>query len=135
MPETIEQPHTIRFDHNGETLEAVATVKSIERREERVSPLVGGDRIGLEAHMLVLLGDATEPVSYHLSMLVEETDWTIDAKFGPGSYPHWSHGFGVRYLATKGLPVEFDDVLNALAKERGLAEQIGHDTPLILAHA
>lgn len=135
MPENTEQRHTVTFKQEGETLEAVATVKSIERREEQVSALLGGDRIGLEAHMLVLLGDAAKPVSYHLSMLVDETDWTIDAKFGANGFPHWSNGYGARYLRTRGLPVEFDDVLNTLAKERGLAERIGRDTPLVLPRA
>ena len=85
------------------------------------------------AQLLVTAQGATAPTSYHLSMLVGECDWVIDARFGPDCSRFWSGGFGARYTAPKGAPEEFAEVVDREAVAAGLVEQIGRQIPLVLA--
>lgn len=125
--------HTVEVHQDGETFTLTAIVTEMRKREEACDPLLGGDRIGLEAHLQLLQGGEDKATSYFLSRLVGEPCWIIDAKFGPHGYPHFSHGFGARYLKLKGILPELGDLLDTLARKQDLAARIGRDIPLVLA--
>lgn len=46
--------------------------------------------------------------------------------------PRFMHGFGVRYLKKSTVLPEIADVLDTLARDCGLAAEIGRDIPLVL---
>jgi len=48
-----------------------------------------------------MVRDTTDGSTLHLSQLDGETYWVADGLFGPGSFPHWCHGFGSRYTLLK----------------------------------
>ncbi|MGW4527801.1 hypothetical protein [Amycolatopsis sp. NPDC004378] len=115
----------------GEELSTVtATVVSVEHREENG---IYGPMVGLDARLHVLFSDDTQPHSYFLSRLLEEEYWVQDAHFGPTSFPHFSHGFGARYLKLRGIHPALEALLDEAARTRGLATAIGPDIPLTLA--
>ncbi|SRR6266571_135426 len=96
---------------------------------------VYGRIVGLDARLHVTFAGRAEPHVYHLSRLVGEEFWAQDAHFRPGSYPHFVHGFGSRTVQVRYTPVELEALLDQAAITLGLAEQIGPDTPLVLAAA
>lgn len=115
----------------GEELPAVtAAVVSVERREENG---VYGPMAGLDARLDVQFPDDARPHSYFLSRLVEEPHWVQDAHFGPTGFPHFSNGFGARYLKLRGIHPALEALLDEAARTRGLAAAIGPDIPLTLA--
>lgn len=91
-----------------------ATVVSLEHRQETD---FGGTRAGLSAHLQV----GEPPHSYFLSRLVGETDWIIDAHFGPQGMPYHCHGFGARYLQVRAIAPELAKLLDQQAHELGLS--------------
>jgi len=123
-------PHTVTVTRDAHSTVYTVTIPTMEHHQE---PGIIRPAVGLYAILRVTGDQNTRPASYHLSMLVGETDWTVDAKFGTGSFPHWSNGFGARYLKTKTMPDEFAQVLDRAAHAAGLVQQIGRQTPLILA--
>lgn len=127
MPETSEgtQTYPLAIEQDGSTFHITVAVPQMEQRHEAVSPLLGGDRTGLEAQLKLTQGDEPQETTFFLSRLVDEKAWIIDAKFGPNGFPHWSHGFGSRVTIPKGILPEIEDALDSIARERGLAEQIG----------
>lgn len=79
-----------------------------EVHAETARSFLSGDSEGIYAHVAFPSGN-----SFDVSRLEGEMDWTVDASWGPGSFPHWCHGFGARYLLTKviadaGLVAELD---------------------------
>lgn len=116
----------------GAELSVTATVVNVERREENG---IYGRMIGLDARLDVLFADDTQPHSYFLSRLVDEPFWVQDAHFGPNSFPHFSHGFGARYLRLRGIHPALEALLDEAARTRGLADEIGPDIPLVLPAA
>jgi len=106
-----------------------ATVLDIKHSEEIG---VHGRLVGLEARLHVLFPGAGDPHSYFLSRLVDEPFWVQDAHFGPGGFPHFSHGFGARYLKLRGIHPALEALLDEAALDRGLAAEIGPDIPLVL---
>lgn len=115
----------------GEELSTVtATVVSVEHREENG---IYGPMVGLDAQLHVLFAGDTDPHSYFLSRLVEEEYWVQDAHFGPSSFPHFSNGFGARYLKLRGIHPALEALLDEAARARGLAAEIGPDIPLVLS--
>lgn len=122
------EPITITVQVEEETATVTLTVRSIERREERDA---FGHKDGLEAQLAVELSPGERPTTFFLSRLAQETEWIIDAKFGANGFPHFSNGFGARYLRLKTPLPEIGDVLDQAARDRGLVEQIGRDVPLI----
>lgn len=123
---------TVEVSQDGETFTLTAAVPAMERREERD---FFGDRIGLDATLELTTRPGDRPTTFGLSRLVGEEEWIIDSKFGPTGFPHWSHGFGARYLRLKTVLPEVADVLDTAARDRGLAQEIGRGIPLALADA
>ncbi|MFD7972978.1 hypothetical protein [Streptomyces clavifer] len=124
---------TVDVEIDGTTHQFTLLLTELNKRTESYGALLGGDRTGLEAQVTVLEPGQDKGNTFFLSRLVGEGDWVIDAKFGPNSFPHWSHGFGARYTKLRGLLPEFGDVLDDAARERKLAAAIGRDVPLELA--
>jgi hypothetical protein len=104
----------------------------VQRREDTI---VFGPVIGLEARLHVTYPGDTKPYCYFLSRLIDEPDWVQDAKITPNGFPVISHGFGARYTIPTGIARELETLLDQAALRLGLAEQIGPDTPLVLAAA
>lgn len=131
MP-TVSQPIVLAADEDGETpLTVAATVVCVERREE--PDFLGGSRVGLSAQLHITIPPDTRPHSYFLSRLIGESAWVIDALFGSNGYPHFSHGFGARYLRLRGIAPELEDLLDQNARDQGLVHAIGREVPLLLA--
>lgn len=130
MP-TASQTITVGAE-DGETLLTVAaTVVCVECREE--PDVFSGVRLGLSAQLEVTVPPDTRPHTYFLSRLVGESEWVVDALFAPNGYPHFSHGFGARYLRLRGIAPQLEDLLDQNARDRGLAAAIGREVPLVLA--
>jgi hypothetical protein len=125
--------HTVTLDPGDDQtpLTVTAAVITIERKEE--PDFLAGVRLGLYAQLDVTVPPGTRPHSYFLSRLVAESEWVVDALFGPNGYPHFSNGFGARYLRLRGIAPELADLLDHEAHSRGLAKAIGLDVPLTLA--
>lgn len=116
-------------DGSGEPMTVTAAVLTVEHRSETG---IHGRMIGLEAHLRVLLPGATAPDGYFLSRLVGEPWWVQDSHFGPTGFPYFSHGFGARYMTLRGIDPALEALLDEAARTRGLAAEIGPDTPLVL---
>ena len=123
------EPVTVTVQVEEETVTFTLTVRSMAQREERD---FFGHKKGLEAQLEVTTGTGQRPTTFFLSRLAEETEWVIDAKFGANGFPHFSHGFGARCLRLRTPLPEICDVLDQVARDRGLVQQIGRDVPLIL---
>lgn len=124
MPST---SHVITLTgEDGQTpLIVTATVVAIDRRAE---PTLFGVCVGLEAQLAVTVAPHAQPHTYFLSRLVGETTWIVDALFGPNGYPHFSHGFGARYLRLRTIAPELAEVVDQEARSRGLVEAAGRDS-------
>lgn len=128
---TASQAITLGTEDGESPLTVAATVVCVERREE--PDFFGGVRLGLSAQLAVTVPPDTRPRRYFLSRLVGESDWVVDALFGPNGYPHFSHGFGARYLRLRGVAPELEDLLDQGALSQGLVQAIGRNVPLVLA--
>lgn len=114
----------------GEELATVtATVVSLKQRQETG---IYGRMVGLDAHLDVLFPGDAGPHSYFLSRLVKEPFWVQDAHFGPNGFPHFSNGFGARYLKVRRIHPALAALLDEAARALGLAARIGPDVPLVL---
>lgn len=124
---------TIAIDSgDGPPVTVTATLTRLERREE---PGIYGRMIGLNACLTITAHTGSAPDrtdSYCLSRLVDETDWIIDAQFGPNGIPRHSNGFGARYLTVRTIAPELADLLDREAVRRGLAHTIGRNVRLVL---
>jgi hypothetical protein len=126
--------HTITFAAEpGETpVTVTATVISMECKQERDFL---GVRHGLSAQLEVTVAPAVGPRTYFLSRLVGESDWVVDALFASNGFPHFSHGFGARYLRLRGVAPELEDLLDQHARDHGLVQAIGRGVPVVLTDA
>lgn len=113
----------VQIKHGDEMTIIEVVVSDIKIHEENG---VLGEAVGLYAHLDVA-GKA-----YFLSRLVGEKYWVVDALFGANGYPHWSHGFGARYLKPQVIASEMGDVLDQIAHALELASDIGRSVPLVL---
>ncbi|MCX4523906.1 hypothetical protein OHA69_40680 [Streptomyces anulatus] len=123
FPVTIEQ--------DGDTHTLSITVGQIEQRTEPDG--FGGTRAGLEARIDLLAPGAEKPVVFFLSRLTGEPEWIIDAKFGPNGFPYFSHGFGSRVTVATTVIPEIADLLDDVARGRGIVRHIGRGVPLNLS--
>ncbi|MFE9613232.1 hypothetical protein [Streptomyces sp. NPDC006012] len=131
---TQTDPQTISIelaDEDG-TYTLAAAVNELKRHEE--AGLFGVKLVGLYAQLTITV-DGEKAETQFLSLLVDESHWIIDDRFGANGYPFWAHGFGARYLRCHAIHPELADGLDNLARERGLATAIGRDVPLTLAAA
>ncbi|QKV90377.1 hypothetical protein HUT19_41150 [Streptomyces sp. NA02950] len=127
-PPATPEPITVTVQHEGTAFTLTLTLHSMERRLDRG---VLGDVDGIEAHLKLASAASEKPSTLFLSRLAGEKQWVIDAKFGANGFPHFCHGFGARYLRCTAVVDEIGDVLDQAARDRGLAEQIGRDIPLV----
>lgn len=135
MPErddSASERFPVTVEQDGATFTLTAMVPDIERRTEPGPDILGGDRIGLYARLDLVQGEEPRPTTYFMSRLVGEPEWVIDTKFGPNGFPHFSHGFGSRVTLLKTVLPELADLLDDLARDRGLAAHIGRGIPLDL---
>lgn len=72
------------------------TITETERRTAH--SYLAGDRQGTYARVEFPSG-----TSFEVSQLDGEAEWTVDASWGKGSFPHWFNGYGARYLITKSV--------------------------------
>jgi hypothetical protein len=129
---TASQTITLAGESGETSVTITATVITMERTVERDFL---GVRDGLSAQLEVTVPPQDGPNTYFLSRLVNESHWVVDALFGSNGYPHFSHGFGARYLRLQGVVPELEDVLNQHAHDHGLVQALERGVPLVLAEA
>jgi hypothetical protein len=127
---TASQTVTLAGEPGEDPLTITAAVVRVERKEETDFL---GSRIGLDAHLQLTFPGDEHPHAFFLSRLVDEPCWVLDAHFGPNGYPHFSNGFGARYLKLRGIAAELEALLDQAACGLGLVEAIGPGVPLVLA--
>jgi hypothetical protein len=98
MP-TASQTITLAAEPGETPVTIVATVITMECQQERDFL---GIRHGLCAQIAITAAPEVRPHTYFLSRLVGESCWVVDAQFGSNGFPHFSHGFGARYLRLRG---------------------------------
>lgn len=74
----------------------------------------GGSESGWRA--IVTLADGS---TVHVSQLDGEAYWVADALFGGNGYPHWCHGFGVRYVACRTVADDLSSELDVAVRLAG----------------
>jgi hypothetical protein len=126
---TPRQNVTLAGEPGDEPLSVTATVEHVTRRQENG---IYGRMVGLDALLHLLYPGDKRPHSYCLSRLVDEPCWVQDAHFGPTGFPHFSNGFGARYLKLRGIHPALEALLDEVTRAHGLAVEIGPGIPLIL---
>src|SRR5690606_37749596 len=131
LPDHLPVPsrYTLTVDEGARSRTLAMSVFVMTQREETT---VLGNAVGLYARLEIDMGDSGRPTMYFLSRLEGELRWVIDAKFGPGGYPHYVHGFGERLSAARVVIKQVAAILDGLALARGLAKEIGEEIPLVL---
>ncbi|MDH6710806.1 hypothetical protein P3T27_007557 [Kitasatospora sp. MAA19] len=108
------------------------TIQVMERCEE-VGP--DGVRLGLYAQATITELQGQRPTILHLSRLVKEQGWTVDAKTGPDGRIHTRRLFGTRHALVKPMIEEFAEALTFAAIRNGLAAPTEFGTRLTLPKA
>lgn len=98
----------------SETITTIFTIETVERRTKPgLMPSLVFNRSGTADGEGWFGRVRHDRGAIEVSKLSGESDWTIDASYGPTGLPAFVNGYGARYLATRRVVTDVADALDA----------------------